>query len=92
MSHSAERASAPQFAHRLEWARAQDAADALAPLRARFALPRDEQGRPLLYLCGHSLGLAPIAARAMIEADIGQWEQRAVLAHEHPESDWRWWR
>jgi kynureninase len=73
---------------RLEWARAQDAADALAPLRARFALPRDQQGRPLLYLCGHSLGLAPIAARAMIEADIAQWEQRAVLAHEHPASDW----
>jgi kynureninase len=88
MSHSAERAPEPQFAHRLEWARAQDAADALAPLRARFSLPRDDQGRPLLYLCGHSLGLAPIAARAMIEADIGQWEQRAVLAHEHPESDW----
>src|SRR5450755_2274312 len=73
---------------RLPWARAQDAADVLAPLRARFALPRGADGQPLLYFCGHSLGLAPIAARAMIEADIGQWEQHAVLGHEQPRSDW----
>lgn len=87
MSRSAARAP-DGLAQRLDGARAQDAADALAPLRARFALPRDDRGRPLLYLCGHSLGLAPTAARAMIEADIGQWEQRGVLAHEHPASDW----
>jgi kynureninase len=73
---------------RLPWARAQDAADVLAPLRARFALPRGADGQPLLYFCGHSLGLAPIAARAMIEADIGHWEQLAVLGHEQPRSDW----
>jgi kynureninase len=73
---------------RLEWARAQDAADVLAPLRERFALPRGADGRPLLYFCGHSLGLAPIAARAMIEADIGDWERLGVLGHEHPRSAW----
>jgi kynureninase len=73
---------------RLQWARAQDAADVLAPLRTRFALPCGVDGRPLLYLCGHSLGLAPIAARTMIEADIDQWEQLAVLGHEHPSGDW----
>jgi hypothetical protein len=35
----------PIPASRLDWARSQDAADALAPLRARFALPRGADGR-----------------------------------------------
>ena len=73
---------------RLDWARAQDAADVLAPLRERFAIPRGADGRPLLYFCGHSLGLAPIAARAMIEADIEDWERLGVLGHEHARSAW----
>ena len=72
----------------LGWARAQDAADPLASLRQRFALPRGTDGRPLLYFCGHSLGLAPLAARALIEAEIGDWERLGVLGHEHPQSAW----
>jgi kynureninase len=76
------------FDARLDWARAQDAADLLAPLRARFALPRGADGRPLLYFCGHSLGLAPIGARAAVEAEICAWEQLGVLGHEHPRSAW----
>ncbi|HEX2790331.1 MAG TPA: kynureninase [Steroidobacteraceae bacterium] len=72
----------------LDWARSQDAADALAPLRARFALPRGADGRPLLYFCGHSLGLAPMAARAMIEAEIAHWERLGALGHEHAASAW----
>jgi kynureninase len=73
---------------RLGWARAQDAADALAPLRARFALPRAADGQPLLYFCGHSLGLAPLGARAAVEAEINAWERLGVLGHEHPSSAW----
>jgi kynureninase len=72
----------------LGWARAQDAADSLASLRERFALPRGSDGRPLLYFCGHSLGLAPLGARALIEAEIGDWERLGVLGHEHPRSAW----
>jgi len=72
----------------LGWARAQDAADPLAALRERFALPRAADGRPLLYFCGHSLGLAPLGARALIEAEIADWERLGVLGHEHPHSAW----
>jgi kynureninase len=79
---------AAALARRLDWARSQDAADALAGLRARFALPRAADGRPLLYFCGHSLGLAPTAARAMIEAEIADWERLGVLGHEHAPSAW----
>jgi kynureninase len=78
----------PIPASRLDWARSQDAADVLAPLRERFAMPRGADGSPLLYFCGHSLGLAPLSARAMIEAEIADWERLGVLAHEHARSPW----
>ena len=78
----------PIPASRLEWARSQDAADALAPMRERFAMPRGPDGSPLLYFCGHSLGLAPLSARAIIEAEIADWERLGVLGHEHARSAW----
>jgi kynureninase len=73
---------------RLAWARAQDEIDPLRALRHRFALPRAADGQPLLYLCGHSLGLAPIGARALIDAEIEDWERLAVLGHEQARSPW----
>ncbi|HEX4050018.1 MAG TPA: kynureninase [Steroidobacteraceae bacterium] len=76
------------FQAQLEWARSQDAADPLAPLRASFALPRGADGRPLVYLCGHSLGLAPLGARAMLEAELSDWERLGVLGHEHAHTPW----
>ena len=70
------------------WARAEDARDPLRALQARFARPRGPDGQPLLYLCGHSLGLAPLAARECIAAEIGDWERLGVLGHEEARSPW----
>jgi len=57
----------------LEDARARDAADPLRALRARFALPRDGEGEALTYLCGHSLGLMPLAARDLMTEELDDW-------------------
>ena len=65
-----------------------DAADPLAGFRERFALPRGADGRPLTYLCGHSLGLAPLRARAQVEEVLDDWDQLAVLAHERARRPW----
>ena len=78
----------PRFEQLLEAARERDRADPVADFRARFALPRGPDGVPLLYLCGHSLGLAPLAARAMVEAQIDDWERLGVLGHEHAHTPW----
>jgi kynureninase len=78
----------PLPASRLDAARSQDAADTLAPWRRSFAMPRGADGTPLLYFCGHSLGLAPLAARGMIEADIADWERLGVRGHEQARSPW----
>ena len=69
-------------------ARARDATDPLRALRARFALPRDARGEPLLYLCGHSLGLMPLAAREVVNEELEDWSRLAVLGHEHGRRPW----
>jgi kynureninase len=61
-------------------ARALDAADELAPLRREFELPR-ERNRTLIYLCGHSLGLMPRAARRNVNAELDRWAKLGVDGH-----------
>ena len=65
-----------------------DAADPLSSWRARFALPRDKRGQEFIYLCGHSLGLAPIGARARVLEELEDWEHFGVLGHEHAKRAW----
>jgi kynureninase len=72
----------------LEQARARDAADPLRGFREQFALPVDERGAPLVYLCGHSLGLQPRAARERVMEELDEWAQRAVEGHEHARRPW----
>jgi kynureninase len=75
-------------AHTLAAAQARDARDPFAGFRARFALPRDERGEPLVYLCGHSLGLLPLAARELVNEELEEWARLAVRAHEHGRRPW----
>ena len=61
-----------------EHALALDAADPLSAWRDRFALPRDDTGRELVYLCGHSLGAQPALAAQYVEQVMHDWRQRGV--------------
>jgi kynureninase len=61
-------------------ARALDAADELAALRARFALPKDGK-RTLTYLAGHSLGLMPRGALDAVAAELARGAARGVEGH-----------
>ena len=72
----------PEFARRL------DEADPLRGYRERFALPRGARDEPLVYLCGHSLGLMPLAARGMVLEELDDWARLAVLGHEHARRPW----
>src|SRR5580658_1740775 len=72
----------------LERARARDAADPLAGFRARFALPAGPGGEPATYLCGHSLGLLPLDARALVNEELDDWAQLGVSGHEHARRPW----
>ena len=63
------------------WSLAQDRADPLARFRDAFALPAAADGRPLLYFCGHSLGLMPRAAEAEVGRELAEWARRGVEGH-----------
>jgi kynureninase len=76
------------YAATLQDARERDAADPLHAFRARFALPRDERGAPVVYLSGHSLGLAPLAARELLLQELDEWSRLAVQGHEHGRRPW----
>ena len=70
-----------KLATTLEEARELDATDPLAALRSQFALPRARDGSELRYLCGHSLGLAPLGARKRVNEELDSWEQLGVEGH-----------
>jgi kynureninase len=70
------------------FAREVDARDPLAPCRESFHLPRHEDGHPVIYLCGNSLGLQPKAARELLERELDDWARLAVGAHFHGRTPW----
>ncbi len=76
------------FERTLAYARARDGADTLARFREQFARPISDAGEPLVYLCGHSLGLQPLAARQRINEELDDWAALGVRGHEHARRAW----
>jgi kynureninase len=76
------------FERSLTYARARDAADTLARFRAQFAQPVSAAGEPLVYLCGHSLGLQPLSARQRINEELDDWATLGVRGHEAARRPW----
>lgn len=64
-----------------------DGKDPLRSMRSRFYIPRTPAGDPVVYLCGHSLGLAPIEAENFVQQELDQWHELAVEAHFHGHKD-----
>ncbi|HMB74303.1 MAG TPA: kynureninase [Gammaproteobacteria bacterium] len=61
-------------------AHALDRCDELGAMRRRFEIPRID-GAPAVYLCGHSLGLMPRAARGHVERELARWGSAGVRGH-----------
>ena len=71
-----------------EGAQRLDLEDPLSRFRSRFALPAGPSGRPLIYLCGHSLGPMPKAARTVVNEELDDWEAIGVEGHFHSRRPW----
>jgi kynureninase len=76
------------FERTLAYASARDSADPLARYRGQFAHPVGEHGEPLVYLCGHSLGLQPLAARQRLNEELDDWAALGVRGHEAARRPW----
>ncbi len=70
------------------FARRLDASDPLRSFRDQFHLPRRPDGSPQVYLCGHSLGLQPVAARALLEQELDDWARLGVEGHFQGNTAW----
>jgi len=75
------------FNNSLAFAKEMDANDPLHRLRDQFLFPR-QNGKPFIYLCGNSLGLQPKTARAVLSAQLDNWENLAVEGWFEGESPW----
>jgi kynureninase len=71
-----------------EYARHLDAADPLAHFRDQFLIPPGPDGKPCVYLCGHSLGLQPKAARDFVLQELDVWAALGVEGHFRGRSPW----
>jgi kynureninase len=69
-------------------ARERDAVDPLRHYRSRFAQPLARDGREAVYLCGHSLGLMPLAARELVLEELEDWARLGVLGHHESRRPW----
>ncbi|HEY6457163.1 MAG TPA: kynureninase [Steroidobacteraceae bacterium] len=76
------------FERSLTYARGRDDADTLARFRHQFAHPVSARGDALVYLCGHSLGLQPLAARQRINEELDDWATLGVRGHESARRAW----
>lgn len=71
MTHASDRAAAQRL----------DAGDPLATFRADFHVPVRHDGAAAVYLCGHSLGLAPKGAARIVNEELDIWAQLGVDGH-----------
>ena len=65
-----------------------DQQDALAGFRSEFHLPLHKEGVGAVYLCGHSLGLAPKATTRIVNEELAVWAQHGVEGHFAAKRPW----
>lgn len=72
----------------LETARALDAKDPLRAFRNKFHFPTRDDGTPLIYLCGNSLGLQPKAVQQIVSEELEDWKSLGVEGHFRGRRPW----
>jgi kynureninase len=76
------------FSAEEDFARQLDTEDPLRSFRDRFHLPLGNDGEPLVYFAGNSLGLMPRSAREIVEQELDDWADLGVDAHLKAKTPW----
>src|SRR5438876_1743892 len=71
-----------------EVARQLDAQDPLRGFSEIFSLPLGNNGKPVIYFAGNSLGLMPKSARQIVEEELDNWAKLGVDAHHATGTPW----
>lgn len=72
----------------LQYAQQCDAKDSLSHFRSQFILPTDKEGKPLIYLCGNSLGLQPRLTQEYLQQELNDWGKHGVEGHTDAQNPW----
>lgn len=78
------------YENTIAFARKLDEQDELAAFRQQFHL-LEKDGKPIVYLCGNSLGLQPKAAKAAIEQELHDWATLGVEGHFDGKNPWMYY-
>jgi kynureninase len=81
-------AQAPRFEAAEQYALELDRQWQPRSCRHLFHLPLTRAGEPLIYFCGHSLGLQPKAASTLVNEELEQWRKLGVHAHFEGRTPW----
>lgn len=65
-----------------------DLQDPLRNFRDKFYIPQTDEGDPLIYFCGHSLGLQPKKTPLLIEQELEYWSKLGVEGHFKEDAPW----
>lgn len=62
--------------------------DQLSNFRNQFHIPKDENGKELIYMTGNSLGLQPKITKSYIDQELEDWASLGVEGHTEGENPW----
>ena len=65
-----------------------DQQDSLGLFRQKFHIPKQPNGKEVLYFTGNSLGLQPKTTREYIEQELQDWETLGVEGHFQAKNPW----
>src|SRR6202012_3009516 len=65
------------YQNTLEFALEMAANDPLKDFQSKFLVP-EVNGKPVIYLCGNSLGLQPVNAQSVINNQLNNWSNLAI--------------
>ena len=78
------------FENTLAFAQQLDKQDILAHFRDKFYLPLHTD-KPVIYLCGNSLGLQPKGAQAAVQQEFDDWAKLGVEGHFQAKNPWKFY-
>lgn len=64
-----------------------DSQDIIAPFKQRFCFP-EKNGKPVVYMCGNSLGLMPVHTPQYVVDELQEWQKLGVEGHFAAKNPW----
>ncbi|MEO8664986.1 MAG: kynureninase [Ignavibacteria bacterium] len=77
-----------KFKPDVTFAKELDLLDPLKHYREKFFIPKDKNGKDVIYLAGNSLGLQPKTVREHVEQELYDWEKIALEGHISAKNPW----